>query len=782
MTKAAKIQIKRLIPGASFTAAAFFLYASVLRQDVLLFGNDTLYHDYIMLLYGWGKLRGGSLILWLPHIYSGIPFIGSFAFCPFYPLSWLFLVLPFPFAFNFQYALHGFLAGAFTYRLMRSFGLKRFPSTVGGLAFQLSGHFATLAYPGHLQKVQAIVWIPLALSLIHRAMYSGKKKYLLLTAAALAMPLLTSHPQIYYYGVCAVMLYALWCVGNRRRIPIALPPRQILPMLAVVLLLSMGLSSLQTLPGYETAAYSVRGGGLKFDDAIKSSYPPAELWELVLPRFLGDSIRGGYGRYWGWWGERLVSDYLGMAVVFLALVGSLISSRLTKFYFTFLFLLSTIIACGKYSPIFRLMYGYVPGMSHFRSPATVMFLMSLSAAVLAGFGLETIIARANAKTENGSAKKFTRKFLVAAGIFLLLTIFAHTYWLRAAGRAQQSEFYARLVPIMASVRRSLFFLSASLGALALFFHTYFLVKSGRLPYGLLMFVKIAVLIVFFIDPALNDRAFIQPEPIEPYHNYLFHSGYDKILMKEPPPARIHDLGNELSNRPLLNGIGVPLGYHPIEIRHYMEAWNAAHPGSLAAARLTSTAFLAAPQKIELGESLNLISRDIYGKALYRRKEPVPYAYIPRQLVTVRDEKALLKKMSADDFDPHETTYMISEIDAAPRAQNNAMPIRVLEYAENRIELECRFSEDALIATGDVWMPGWRASLEDGSPLTIARANHAFRGIEVPKGNHMVTMEYRPESFRYGIVASLLSLALWLALLIWFKKSKGEAPSCPAPSK
>ncbi|HRS00881.1 MAG TPA: hypothetical protein P5128_11610, partial [Candidatus Sumerlaeia bacterium] len=564
--------------------------------------------------------------------------------------------------------------------------------------------------------------------------------------------------------------------------PVALPPRQILPMLAVVLLFSLALSSAQTLPGYETAVYSVRGGGMKFEDAIKSSYPPAELWELFLPRFLGDNIRGGYNRYWGWWGERLVSDYMGIGALFLAFIGGLLSVRISKFYFTLLFLLSTIIACGKYSPIFRLMYDYVPGMNHFRSPATVMFLMSLSAAVLAGFGMETLIVRANAAKEDGAAKKFVIKFLVSAGVIFLMTLFAHAYWVRVAGRAQQSELYARLVPIMASVRRSLFFLSASLASLALFFHTYFLVKSGRQPYGLLIFVKTAVLFILFIDPALNDKAFIQPEPIEPYRNYLFRSGYDRLLIKEPPPARIHELGNELSIRPLLNGIGVPLGYHPIEIRHYMEAWNAARPGSLSAARLTSTAFVSARNDIEMGDDMELISREIPGKTLYRRKDPVPYAYIPRRLATVRDENTLLKKMGADDFDPHETAYMITETESAPRFQNSDMYIKVLEYTENRIKLECRFSEDALVVTGDVWMPGWKASLEDGSPLVLARANHAFRGVEVPKGNHIVKIQYRPESLRYGIAATLLSLAFWLALYLRFKASKGEAVSCPEPLK
>ncbi|HPB32715.1 MAG TPA: hypothetical protein PLB62_14790, partial [Candidatus Sumerlaeota bacterium] len=150
------------MPGILFALAALWLYWPVLRPGALLFGNDTIFHDYIMLFYGWSALKHGSLSLWLPHLYCGIPFIGSFAFCPWYPPALAFLVVPFPLAFNLQYILHSFLAGAFTYRLLRAMNLDRISSGFGGLAFQLCGHFATLAYPGHLQKVQAIVWIPLA--------------------------------------------------------------------------------------------------------------------------------------------------------------------------------------------------------------------------------------------------------------------------------------------------------------------------------------------------------------------------------------------------------------------------------------------------------------------------------------------------------------------------------------------------------------------------------------------------------------------------------------------
>jgi len=781
-------KFKRVLPCAAIVASAFLLYSRVLRGDVILFGNDTLYHDYLMLSYGWGNLRAGKFVTWLPHLYCGIPFIGSYAFCPFYPPSWLFLVFPFPFAFNMQYVLHSILAGAFVYRLSRTMGLKRFPATIGGLGFQMCGHFATLCYPGHLQKVQAIVWIPLVISHLHRGIYSGKKRRFLYAGAALAMPLLTSHPQIYYYGIGAALIYVLWCVGGRRRAPLAIPTAKVLSLSVTAILFSLALSAVQTIPAYETAGFSIRGGGMEFRDAAKSSYPPEELWELLLPRFTGDSIRGGYGNYWGRWGERLVSDYLGMAIIILALIGGLISARPVKFYFMLLFFISMIIACGAYSPLYRILYEYVPGMSHFRSPATVMFLMGICAAVLAAYGFESLVGRAKEKTDKQAQKKFILIFVILGLFFFVLTAMSHRYYLRVVQKSGEyagavggaAFFYERLSRIVYSLRRSLFFAGVTLFALGLFFHTWFLVRSNMVPRQLLCFVKGAILLLFFIDPAMNDRAFIQPEPAAQYFEYLYHSFPDAILKKEPPPVRVLDIGNELSNRPMMNGIGIPLGYHPVELRHYIDAWDAARPGSLGAARLTACAFILSRVSLGNRDDLVNIASDAHpGKTLYRRADAVPYAYIPRRIISVPDEKALLGRLSAEDFDPHRVSYIIMA-GGKERMQNipdGAQNIRVLEYNHQRVSLQCSLPMDALVVTGDVWMPGWRARLEDGSPLTLGRINNAFRSIEVPRGNHVVIMEYRPVSFVYGIALTIFSLVLWVMLVIRFRASNVEGEKC-----
>jgi len=778
-------------PVLAVIGAALFLYFPVLKSGVFLFGLDTIHHDYIMLSFGWAGLRQGILFRWMPYLYSGIPFIGSFAFCPFYPVSWLFLILPFPLALSLQYLVHSVLAGAFMYRFLRALWLNRFPAVFGALGFQLSGHLATLCYPGHLQKIQAIVWFPLCMAFLHKAMFSPRRKYFLLTGCALAMPLLTSHPQIYYYSILGLCVYFIWALGNRKRQPLSAPPARLLVFFVLAILFSLALSAVQVLPGYETSQYSVRGGGLSYEEAVKSSYPPGELLELVLPRYTGDSIRGGYGHYMGEWGERLVSDYLGMGVVLLTLVGSLVSRRLVRFFFTGLFLLGVLVACGGYSPVFRLLYEIVPGMNRFRCPATVMFLLSFSAATLAAFGMEALSKKISAQNKDKIPwkRKITIRLLIISALLLLITLFLHQYYARVYAKYLEYErtgsgsasFYLRTSFIVHSLRRSAFFACVTFGSLCLLFYSASLVRAGHIPRLVLGMVQAVFLILFVADPGLNDRAFIQPESAGSYHQYLYNSWPDPLLKKMPEPVRLLEIGNELSNRHAANRIGVPLGYHPIELRDYLDAWNSAAGDTFSASRLAACGYVLAPREMRMDKNLAQVASSPDSRKILYQMPPddAPYAYVPETVESLGDQKSVLQKMSANEFDPHKISFILSEekISRKRTSPLNQYLIKVQEYEPNHVALYMDLPEESFVILTDTWMPGWKAVLEDGTSLKMSVANHAFRCLKIPQGRHSVTMMYQPSSLYYGMIISIIALALGIALYFYQSRFAPEKKPC-----
>jgi uncharacterized membrane protein YfhO len=167
------------------------------------------------------------------------------------------------------------------------------------------------------------------------------------------------------------------------------------------------------------------------------------------------------------------------------------------------------------------------------------------------------------------------------------------------------------------------------------------------------------------------------------------------------------------------------------------------------------------------------------KLLYKWKKPVPYAYVPRLLESVSDRSVLLGKMSHKDFDPHQTSYFLSrEImswrDTMPP---DAARIHVKAYETDMIALEINLSQESYIVTADAWMPGWKARLENNAELPLFAANNAFRCFKAPSGKHTVAMYYQPASFTYGIIISMISLALWLGLVFYIRESGGEKQKC-----
>ena len=70
---------------------------------------------------------------------------------------------------------------------------------------------------------------------------------------------------------------------------------------------------------------------------------------------------------------------------------------------------------------------------------------------------------------------------------------------------------------------------------------------------------------------------------------------------------------------------------------------------------------------------------------------------------------------------------------------------------------------SLLILSDTYYPGWKAFV-DGKETQIYQTDLALRGVVVEAGNHKVEFRYQPESFRYGLIISLMSLLVVSAVL------------------
>ncbi len=129
------------------------------------------------------------------------------------------------------------------------------------------------------------------------------------------------------------------------------------------------------------------------------------------------------------------------------------------------------------------------------------------------------------------------------------------------------------------------------------------------------------------------------------------------------------------------------------------------------------------------------------------------------------------------------TQVLSLIDSANRPgspvvwEGPAMPearsqVTWLENHPERIRLRVQSDGPTALVLTDEYSPGWTARV-DNVRVPIHPTLLAVRGVEVPRGDHQVTFEYRTPRLAWGMTSSLLGLLLGLGLA-FLRPRKGQA--------
>lgn len=97
--------------------------------------------------------------------------------------------------------------------------------------------------------------------------------------------------------------------------------------------------------------------------------------------------------------------------------------------------------------------------------------------------------------------------------------------------------------------------------------------------------------------------------------------------------------------------------------------------------------------------------------------------------------------------------------------------KILDFNDtgsNKITMRCWASKPNWLVLTDIFYPGWEAFVDD-KPVSIERANFAFRAIAVPQGEHSVRFSYRPASFELGIM--LFASYIVIIAFVLFRRSR-----------
>ena len=144
------------------TGLACLFFAPILAGSAFLW-EDFLYAWYPYRQFAAVSMAGGSLPLWNPYTFSGMPFLADIQMQVFYlPVTALMFFVRNGhlgvFWIELANILHYPVAGIGMFFLARSFRLGRIPSLFSGVAFMLSGFMITHAI--HQVVIMLVAWYP----------------------------------------------------------------------------------------------------------------------------------------------------------------------------------------------------------------------------------------------------------------------------------------------------------------------------------------------------------------------------------------------------------------------------------------------------------------------------------------------------------------------------------------------------------------------------------------------------------------------------------------------
>jgi hypothetical protein len=764
------------------------IFAPIILFARILFTGRVLYWGLPALQFipwrflAWENIQQGMIPLWNALNGMGAPLLANYQLALFYPPGWLVYLFAalggitwLAWSHTLLVVLHLIWAGLGMARLARKIGLQPLAQSLCGLSFGLTGYF--VARGGFFSMVWAGAWIPwifLYTSDLGMPVWteagSGRQKNLHLPLVlAIALQLLAGHAQLCWYSLTLAALWVVaggWVNSGFRQAGSNLVKFTLAAMVAVII------SSVQLLPTLEYLQQSQRSAAVGYETAMTYSFWPWRLISLFAPDFFGNPGSGNYWGYASFWED---AAYIGLVPMLLALstfTGLFLKKKkdplLNKFspLNTFLWCcagVGILLALGKNTPIFPILYKYVPSFDMFQAPSRFMVWFVLAFCLLAGIGVEIW------HTPTGKGLYWFRLATagmaavtigaILSGIFIKGDI--HFSFIRAAAIAGIWGLGGGLLtllktPVEKKGRQAIW------QAAVVLWVGMDLVSAGwnlnpSLPAPFYQALEPGVKL---IGQATNGQR-------------LYLSPNDEYLLKFARFFRFDDYGLIedathfsqviLPDVNLVKGIASVNNFDPLVPARYARWMD--NLASLPADQVLpwlSLMNVGTVESLEIDNPLGVsFTTQQASNAFYWTNCAFPasgaedaWTKLNRELSHLPEGQPFRKVVLEAETGP-----------AAACDQAGSAMIDQTGVSNSEVQLDVSSAKSGWLVSSNTWYPGWIAQV-DGKNVPLLRANYLFQAVWLPAGIHRVSLIYRPVVFYAGACLSLLGLIGILAKKYW----------------
>ena len=745
---------------ADLAAVAILLLLPTIYFFDVVSGRNAFYFADLVRFHHPGKkvLRDivlrGEFPYWNPTISAGQPLAANPQHEVFYPLNWLIFLPNFDTGFQLLILVHIALALVAMFALLRSMNLQRPAAMFGAFSYGLGG--VILSFHHMLPHLFCAAWLPLTLLFARRALLHRRPRDFALASLLLGIEFLIGEPAMLLETALLIGAYALDRGIREKRVVSSLL------LAAAIGVAGLFAGAAQTLPSIDHTRDSVRGRGIAWSVASYWSMPPLRIGELAYPNLFGHMSRGDRMLFWGTsLYPREVSPYLynlysGLFIAVLAIAGFATRSRGWKLAAA-LIAASILLALGAHTPLLRILYD--AGFQFIRYFEKFMF-----------FGIVAMIIFAAATFQRllDGDRRVRGAAMITTAIVMVVALFGplpSNGELRAIARTDWSLAILRgslLMLLLAAITRIKRPLWLALAALFVVADLTPLIRelTPRTDRSLFEYTPIAAQKLAHVRGpfrAFPEADWYSHTPLAQSYVSFFGLRLDPVRNAMLPPipsefglqtAMESDFDfTSLNTTDDFIAAMTKIGYRsasgwPQPMAAMSNAWFHTQYRPLADARARAGGDVRKLQPVA-----------------YLPLQPHPRYYFASSVVSIRNRDDFVRLLSTQRFDNDAAFASIAPFTPARGV------VRRVDETSNRIRIEADSEGRAFLVISVTPHKYWHVHVDhrDAQPIIT---NLGYQGLEVPRGHHVIEMQYRNPLIAIGLAISIVTMLLLAGCACW----------------
>ena len=613
-----------------------------------------------------------------------------------------------------------------------------------------------------------ILWVPLILYLVEqRFKHSFSSKERLIFLFALFSSMTAGHPQDFINCLLFIIAYILFkLIFNRIDKPFE--KKSIAIELSILGALVFLVGAIQLLPTIQLFVSSAR---VPHDIGYIIHNLLVQFWQFpiaIISDFFGNPATRTYVL-----SDTYVNKSLSIGVIGFILVIISLCSKKTAHSIFFTVCAAFILLLGTNNPISSVFYRFPLPLMSTGTPTRNFFIYIFSVSILAAFGYDSL--------KNKS--KLITPFLILASIFFIIFV---------AYIIKPNLLYPFTPETIHTMKKS--FLVA-IALLTAGFGCIFVSKK----FPLLLWGLILISIAELFWGGLKFNAFVPPTYVFP-PNEIF-----SILEKTTGISRFWGYGSAQieANYATQYHLYSPDGTDPLNLKWYNSLVQSSKDGQLPVefTRITrSDAYIYPgygvkdlPQNASrlrvldalgvryiLDRTENPKDNETFSpvrfKSLWQNNDWTIYENVlaaPRYFLTsdvkyYTTDKEFDQIFFDSSFDPRSMIMLQPGDKTILGKKTSTDSVNLISYEPNKILFHVTTDTQQALFLSDTYDTGWKSYI-DNKPTKTLKADYALRAVYIPKGNHIIRMEYAPTAFTLGVYISITGVLLSIIFVIFFPR-------------